>query len=124
MDIRFSTYNDFLTEYQTYKLDKCSNCEGVRELIDDDVTVVIENRTLHFPELLVLCCNKCGDKCLPEYSKQIIDGAYKSMIEQEQFVGVLQTKVNRKNEKSPAKFTRPKMGITKQAGEKSHRQPG
>ena len=38
--------------------------------------------------------------------------------------GVLQTKVNRKNEKSPAKFTRPKMGITKQAGEKSHRQPG
>lgn len=40
------------------------------------------------------------------------------------FIGVLQTKVNRKNEKSPAKFTRPKMGITKQAGEKSHRQPG
>ena len=40
------------------------------------------------------------------------------------FTGVLQTKVNRKNEKSPAKFTRPKMGITKQAGEKSHRQPG
>lgn len=40
MDIRFSTYNDFLTEYQTYKLDKCSNCEGMRELIDDDVTVV------------------------------------------------------------------------------------
>lgn len=38
--------------------------------------------------------------------------------------GVLQTKVNRKNEKSPAKFMRPKMGITKQAGEKSHRQPG
>lgn len=39
-------------------------------------------------------------------------------------IRVLQTKVNRKNEKSPAKFTRPKMGITKQAGEKSHRQPG
>lgn len=94
MDIRFSTYNDFLTEYQTYKLDKCSNCEGVRELIDDDVTVVIENRTLHFPELLVLCCNKCGDKCLPEYSKQIIDGAYKSMIEQEQFVGEFVSKRN------------------------------
>lgn len=52
MDIRFNTYNDFLTEYQTYKLDKCSKCKGVRELIDDDVTVIIENRTLHFPELL------------------------------------------------------------------------
>lgn len=38
--------------------------------------------------------------------------------------GVLQTKVNRKNEKSSAKFTRPKKGITKQAGEESHRQPG
>ena len=38
--------------------------------------------------------------------------------------GVLQTKVNRKNEKSPAKFTRPKKSITKQAGEKTHRQPG
>lgn len=97
MDIRFSTYNDFLTEYQTYKLDKCSNCEGVRELIDDDVTVVIENRTLHFPELLVLCCNKCGDKCLPEYSKQIIDGAYKSMIEQEQFVGEFVSKSTKRN---------------------------
>lgn len=43
---------------------------------------------------------------------------------QKHLKGVLQTKVNRKNEKSPAKFTRPKMGITKQAGEKSHRQPG
>ena len=69
----------------------------MRELIDDDVTVVIENRTLHFPELLVLCCNKCGDKCLPEYSKQIIDGAYKSMIEQEQFVGGLFQKATKRN---------------------------
>ena len=34
MDIRFSTYNDFLTEYKTYRLDKCSKCKGVRELID------------------------------------------------------------------------------------------
>ena len=39
-------------------------------------------------------------------------------------IEVLQTKVNRKNEKSSAKFTRPKKGITKQAGEESHRQPG
>ena len=41
-----------------------------------------------------------------------------------EIIGVLQTKVNRKNEKSSAKFTRPKKGITKQAGEESHRQPG
>ena len=37
--------------------------------------------------------------------------------------GVLQTKVNSRNEKSPAKFARLKEGITKQAGEKTHRQP-
>lgn len=47
-----------------------------------------------------------------------------SLFKEKDANGVLQTKVNRKNEKSPAKFTRPKMGITKQAGEKSHRQPG
>ena len=40
------------------------------------------------------------------------------------YVGVLQTKVNSKNKKSPAKFTRPKMSITKQAGEELNRQPG
>ena len=39
-------------------------------------------------------------------------------------VGVLQTKVNSQKEKSPAKFARPKKGITKQAGEKMYRQPG
>ena len=33
-------------------------------------------------------------------------------------IGVLQTKVNSQKEKSPAKFARPKMGTTKQAGEK------
>lgn len=37
---------------------------------------------------------------------------------------VLQTKVNSRNEKSPAKFARLKEGITKQTGEKTHRQPG
>ena len=56
------------------------------------------------------------------YSGEDIDAAIKKV--NDGIVGVLQTKVNRKNEKSPAKFTRPKMGITKQAGEKSHRQPG
>ena len=45
-------------------------------------------------------------------------------LDRDLLAGVLQTKVNRKNEKSSAKFTRPKKGITKQAGEESHRQPG
>lgn len=87
MDITFATYNDFLTEYQTYKMDKCNKCKGFREILDDDVTVRIENRTLHFPNLFVLYCTKCGDKCLPEFSKQMIDGAYQDMVKQGQFVG-------------------------------------
>ena len=44
--------------------------------------------------------------------------------ETHQYLGVLQTKVNSRNEKSPAKFARLKEGITKQTGEKTHRQPG
>lgn len=87
MNFNFNTYNDFLIEYEKYQMDKCSRCNGVREIVNDDITVVIENRMLHFPELFVLCCTKCGDKCLPEFSKQMIDGAYKSMVEQNQFVG-------------------------------------
>lgn len=87
MNFNFNTYNDFLLEYEKYQMDKCSRCNGVREIVNDDITVVIENRMLHFPELFVLCCTKCGDKCLPEFSKQMIDGAYKSMVEQNQFVG-------------------------------------
>lgn len=34
------------------------------------------------------------------------------------YLGVLQTKVNSKNKKSPEKFARPKKSITKQAGER------
>lgn len=87
MNFNFNTYNDFVIEYEKYQMDKCSRCNGVREIVNGDITVVIENRMLHFPELFVLCCTKCGDKCLPEFSKQMIDGTYKSMVEQNQFVG-------------------------------------
>ena len=62
---------------------------------------------------------------LANYTAVLGNDAFRLAVENTvRFIGVLQTKVNRKNEKSPAKFTRPKMGITKQAGEKSHRQPG
>ena len=96
MNVSFNTYNDFLIEYENYRLDKCDNCSGTRELLNDDVTIIIEDRTLHFPELLVLGCIKCGTKCLPEHSKQMIDGAYKSMVQQGQFVGEFVSKKYRK----------------------------
>jgi hypothetical protein len=86
MDIKFNTYDDFMKEYEIYQLDKCSKCNSVRELMQDDVMVRIENRTLHFPGLFVLCCTKCGDKSLPEYSKEMIDGGYRTMVKQNQFV--------------------------------------
>ncbi len=87
MDITFATYNDFLTGYQTYEMDKCNKCKGLREILDDDVTVRIEKRTLHFSNLFVLYCKKCGDKFLPQYSKQMIDGIYKEMVKQGCFIG-------------------------------------
>ena len=87
MDIKFNTYDDFMKEYEIYQLDKCSKCNSVRELMQDDVMVRIENRTLHYPGLFVLCCTKCGDKSLPEYSKEMIDGGYRTMVKQNQFVG-------------------------------------
>lgn len=87
MDFIFDTYDDFLTEYKTYEIDKCDSCNGTRELLDDDVTIIIENRKLHFSSLFVLCCVKCNRKCLPQYSKQVIDGAYRAMIKHGQFAG-------------------------------------
>lgn len=92
MEFRFDTYKGFLGEYQKYNLVECNKCEGTRELIDDVVTVVIEDRTLYFPSLLILCCDQCGEKCLPEYSKEMIDGIYKSMRDEEQFTGTFVTK--------------------------------
>ena len=58
------------------------------------------------------------------YTGQVVCGVRKNGRTVRKPIGVLQTKVNRKNEKSPAKFTRPKTSITKQAGEELHRQPG
>ena len=70
----------------------------------------------------ILCCCITFCLCVPILAYDSISDQTLEKTQDE--IEVLQTKVNRKNEKSPAKFTRPKMGITKQAGEKSHRQPG
>ena len=61
---------------------------------------------------------------LREKSKAVAEQAATDDTGAELTVGVLQTKVNSQKEKSPAKFARPKKGITKQAGEKMYRQPG
>lgn len=89
-------------------------------LLDDTGSIWISIDDNERDYLKVLCDELFGRSCF--LASIVWQKRYSR--ENREAIGVLQTKVNRKNEKSPAKFTRPKMGITKQAGEKSHRQPG
>lgn len=82
MRIAYKSYNDFLDEYKCYHMDQCSKCRAVRELTMEKVDIQIEDRIMHFQELLVLSCTSCTDKCLPMHSKQMIDGCYKIMKDQ------------------------------------------
>ena len=42
MECCFASYDEFLTEYQTYRFDECSNCNGCCELVETDLTCTIE----------------------------------------------------------------------------------
>jgi len=84
MGIEFETYDNFIAEYREYHMDRCGKCNAFRELVEEEVTVKIEDKTLHYPELLVFCCTQCGEKCLPMHSKEMIDGCYKNMVEENQ----------------------------------------
>ena len=87
MNFSFLAYRDFKKEYSTYHLDRCDKCGGNCELEESSVSVTIEARLLNFPELCLLVCQSCGRKYIPEYSKQMIDGAYRSMVKEGQYVG-------------------------------------
>lgn len=54
----FASYDEFITEYKTYRFDECSNCNGSCELVETDLTCTIEGRILHFSPILVLRCKK------------------------------------------------------------------
>jgi len=82
MQYTFSTYEDFLKEYEKYHMHKCSKCGSLRELSNEKVDVVIDNRKIHFNNLLILTCTKCGSGCLPLYTKQIINRCYKIMVDE------------------------------------------
>ncbi len=82
MYVEFETYSDFLGEYKKYHFHNCEVCGGIRELSIEDLENVIENRTMIFREFLLLTCIACGTKCLPQYSKQMIDGCYKVMVKE------------------------------------------
>lgn len=83
----FSSYDEFKNEYQNYRFDECSSCEGICELVESDVTCIIEGKILKFLPILILRCKKCGKEFLPEYTKQMIDSAYKIAVKEKQSMG-------------------------------------
>lgn len=83
----FASYDEFLTEYQTYRFDECSNCNGCCELVETDLTCTIEGRILHFSPILVLRCKRCGNEFLPKHTKQMIDGTYRTAVKENQTIG-------------------------------------
>lgn len=92
MNINFETYNDFLKEYRKYTFHECPNCKNDMELTLQEVDITVDRRLMHFEELFMLTCLKCSKSYLPEYSKQMIDGCYKNMLEQNQYKGIFASK--------------------------------
>lgn len=99
--------------------------KAIKQFLNETLTPQIDSEKAGRDELEGLVLGQIPDgtitveKMAPSFFTSILTPQI-----QVTYNGVLQTKVNRKNEKSSAKFTRPKKGITKQAGEESHRQPG
>lgn len=96
MRFTFKTYEDFLREYNTYHSHVCSNCEMPIELTLVPVLIEIDNVKLSYEELHVLVCIDCHFACLPEYSKEIIDGCYQTAIERGEMMGIFSRKGYRK----------------------------
>ncbi len=87
MECYFASYDEFKKEYLNYRFDECSDCTGRCEIVESDVICTIEGRLLSFSPTFVLCCKKCGKEFLPEYTKQMIDGAYRTAVKENQFRG-------------------------------------
>lgn len=80
----FKNFEEFLAEYKVYEFDKCTKCEGIRELVETEVYYTIGDRSLYSPNILVMRCEKCGYEVIPEYTKEIIYGAYRNMLAENQ----------------------------------------
>ena len=87
MECCFTSYDEFITEYKNYSFDECSNCNGSCELVETDLTCIIEGRILYFSLFLYYVVKKCGNEILPENTKQMIDGAYKTAVKEKQTIG-------------------------------------
>ena len=49
----YRDYEEFLAEYKVYEFDKCTKCDGTRELVETELYYTIGDRSLHFPSILV-----------------------------------------------------------------------
>lgn len=85
---KYDNHDEYLNEYKKYAGDKCDKCGGVRELNETEIYCNIGFCSLHFPSIFTLKCEKCGDEVLPQYTKKIIDGAYKNMLNENRDKGL------------------------------------
>jgi len=88
MQLKYSTYKDYLEGNNNYSLHECDICGGPRELSTEDLDIVIENRIMHFKGFFLLTCINCGKGCLPQHSKQMIDGCYRIMVKEGHYEGI------------------------------------
>lgn len=88
MYLKYNTYADFAEESQIYNFHECHACNSARELSIEDLDITIEHRSMHFKDFLVLTCINCSKSCLPQHSKQMIDGCYRIMVKEGHYEGI------------------------------------
>ena len=81
MLFKFETMKDFEDHFNsTYTYDKCS-CDGLREMILSNVTVIIGEHKISIVDCPVLVCQKCGDEKLGNLVPKEIYTTYFKMQE-------------------------------------------
>lgn len=92
----FKTYDEFLKHYEYYQTHECKKCHSVLEMNIEPVDIIVEDRLMHFIDLPLLKCIQCGTKYLCQYSKKMVGGCYKTMLDYEKFEGEFKSKEYRK----------------------------
>lgn len=90
--IVYKTYENFTMHYSQYQTHDCNNCNGILEMNIEAIDVVIDDRVMHFIDIPILKCINCGKGYLCEYSKKMIGGCYKLMLDENQYEGEFRSK--------------------------------
>lgn len=88
MLMRFQNSQELFDEFETYYMDRCSQCNGLVEVSIEHVRVEVEEKYIDIEEIPMLKCTKCGNVVHTHYAKCIILGAYSQLIKSEN-VGVV-----------------------------------